>query len=130
MLSHNILKDFEHWLYELYRHIGGKTSSWDEHHSMVYVLIYIYTACFNYSPFFCIDDAHMSLYHGSISSEWAFLQGGIIISKCHSCLKGNIVKALQCQKIVLIAMICFLRSRTIVSLLWIYWYISFLLYYL
>ena len=34
----------------------------------------------------------------SVSSEWAFSQGGITISKCRSCLKGDIVEALQCIK--------------------------------
>ncbi|KAI9511238.1 hypothetical protein F5148DRAFT_975495, partial [Russula earlei] len=34
----------------------------------------------------------------SVSSNCVFLQGGIIISKCCSCLKGNIVEALQCIK--------------------------------
>jgi hypothetical protein len=34
----------------------------------------------------------------SVSSERAFLQGGITISKQCSCLKGDIVKALQCVK--------------------------------
>ncbi len=34
----------------------------------------------------------------SVSSEQAFSQGGITITKCHNCLKGNIVKALQCIK--------------------------------
>jgi hypothetical protein len=34
----------------------------------------------------------------SVSSERAFLQGGITISKCRNCLKGDIVEALQCVK--------------------------------
>jgi len=34
----------------------------------------------------------------SISSEWTFSQGGITISKSCSCLKGDIVEALQCLK--------------------------------
>jgi hypothetical protein len=34
----------------------------------------------------------------SVSSECAFLQGGITIGKCHSYLKGDIVEALQCVK--------------------------------
>jgi hypothetical protein len=34
----------------------------------------------------------------SVSSEWAFLQGGITISKHRNCLKGDIVEALQCIK--------------------------------
>jgi hAT family C-terminal dimerisation region len=34
----------------------------------------------------------------SVSSEHAFSQGGITISKRHSCLKGDIVEALQCIK--------------------------------
>jgi hypothetical protein len=34
----------------------------------------------------------------SVSSEHAFSQGGITISKCCSCLKGDIVEALQCIK--------------------------------
>jgi hypothetical protein len=34
----------------------------------------------------------------SVSSERAFSQGGITISKLRSCLKGNIVEALQCIK--------------------------------
>jgi hypothetical protein len=34
----------------------------------------------------------------SVSSERAFSQGGITISKRRSCLKGDIVEALQCYK--------------------------------
>ena len=34
----------------------------------------------------------------SVSSEHAFSQGGITISKHHSCLKGDVVEALQCIK--------------------------------
>ena len=34
----------------------------------------------------------------SVSSEHAFSQGGIMISKRYNCLKGNIVEALQCIK--------------------------------
>ena len=34
----------------------------------------------------------------SVSSERAFSQGGITISKRHSCLKGDIIEALQCVK--------------------------------
>ena len=34
----------------------------------------------------------------SVSSEHIFSQGGITISKRHSCLKGEIVEALQCYK--------------------------------
>src|SRR5271169_5797993 len=34
----------------------------------------------------------------SVSSERAFSQGGITISKRRSCLKGDIVEALQCNK--------------------------------
>jgi hypothetical protein len=34
----------------------------------------------------------------SVSSERAFSQGGITISKCRSRLKGDIVEALQCLK--------------------------------
>jgi hypothetical protein len=34
----------------------------------------------------------------SVLSEWAFLQGGIAISKHHNHLKGDIVKAPQCVK--------------------------------
>ena len=34
----------------------------------------------------------------SVSSERAFSQGGITISKCCSALKGDIVEALQCVK--------------------------------
>ena len=34
----------------------------------------------------------------SVSSERAFLQGGITITKWHNCLKGDIVEALQCVK--------------------------------
>jgi hypothetical protein len=34
----------------------------------------------------------------SVSSEWAFSQGGITISKHHSCLNGDIVEALQLLK--------------------------------
>ena len=34
----------------------------------------------------------------SVSSEHAFSQGGITISKRRSCLKGDIVEALQCIK--------------------------------
>jgi len=34
----------------------------------------------------------------SVSSERAFSQGGITISKRRNCLKGDIIKALQCIK--------------------------------
>ena len=34
----------------------------------------------------------------SVSSERAFSQGGLTISKCHNCLKGDIMEALQCIK--------------------------------
>jgi hypothetical protein len=34
----------------------------------------------------------------SVSSERAFSQGGITISKRRSCLKGDVVEALQCIK--------------------------------
>ena len=34
----------------------------------------------------------------SVSSEWAFSQGRITISKRHNRLKGDIVEALQCIK--------------------------------
>ena len=34
----------------------------------------------------------------SVSSERAFSQGGITISKCRNWLKGNIIEALQCLK--------------------------------
>ena len=34
----------------------------------------------------------------SVSSERAFSQGGLTISKCRSCLKGDVVEALQCIK--------------------------------
>ena len=34
----------------------------------------------------------------SVSSERAFSQGGLTISKCRNCLKGDIVEALQCVK--------------------------------
>ncbi|KAG1807253.1 uncharacterized protein BJ212DRAFT_1485665 [Suillus subaureus] len=37
----------------------------------------------------------------SVSSECAFSQGGITISKCHNHLKGDIVEALQCVKCAL-----------------------------
>ena len=34
----------------------------------------------------------------SVSSEWAFSQGGITISKRRNRLKGDIVEAIQCVK--------------------------------
>ena len=34
----------------------------------------------------------------SVSSKHVFSQGGITISKCWNCLKGDIVEALQCIK--------------------------------
>ena len=37
----------------------------------------------------------------SVSSERAFSQGGITISKCRNRLKGDIVEALQCVKCAL-----------------------------
>jgi hypothetical protein len=37
----------------------------------------------------------------SVFSERAFSQGGITISKLRSCLKGDIVEALQCIKCVI-----------------------------
>jgi hypothetical protein len=36
-----------------------------------------------------------------VSSEHAFSQGGITISKRQSCLKGDIIEALQCIKCVI-----------------------------
>ena len=41
---------------------------------------------------------HFAVVASSVSSEWAFLSAGITISKCHSCLKGDIVEALQFLK--------------------------------
>jgi hypothetical protein len=41
---------------------------------------------------------YLAIILSSVSSERAFSQGGITISKWHSCLKGNIVEALQCIK--------------------------------
>ena len=40
----------------------------------------------------------MSIIASSVSSERAFSQGGITISKHYNCLKGDIVEALQCVK--------------------------------
>ena len=40
----------------------------------------------------------MAIMLSSVSSERAFSQGGITISKRRSCLKGDIVEALQCIK--------------------------------
>ncbi|KAI9510647.1 hypothetical protein F5148DRAFT_976497, partial [Russula earlei] len=41
---------------------------------------------------------YLEIMSSSVSSECAFLQGGITISKCCSHLKGDIVEALQCIK--------------------------------
>ena len=41
---------------------------------------------------------YLSIMVSSISSKHAFLQGGITVRKCYNCLKGDIVKALQCVK--------------------------------
>jgi hypothetical protein len=41
---------------------------------------------------------YLSVIASSVSSEQAFSQGGITISKRHSSLKGDIIKALQCIK--------------------------------
>jgi hypothetical protein len=41
---------------------------------------------------------YLSIITLSVSSEWAFSQGGITISKRRNWLKGDIVKALQCVK--------------------------------
>jgi hypothetical protein len=41
---------------------------------------------------------HLSIMSSSVSSEWAFLSGGITISKRQNRLKGDIVEALQCLK--------------------------------
>ena len=46
----------------------------------------------------------------SVSSERAFSQGGITISKLRSCLKGDIVEALQCVK-------CAIRSDLLFPML-------------
>ncbi len=40
----------------------------------------------------------LAIMSSSVSSERAFSQGGITISKRRSCLKGDIVEALQCIK--------------------------------
>ncbi|KAI9508592.1 hypothetical protein F5148DRAFT_979598, partial [Russula earlei] len=44
---------------------------------------------------------YLEIMSSSVSSKCAFLQGGITISKHCSCLKGNIVEALQCMKCVI-----------------------------
>jgi hypothetical protein len=41
---------------------------------------------------------YLSIMASSVSSERAFSQGGITISKRRNCLKGDIVEALQCMK--------------------------------
>ena len=41
---------------------------------------------------------YLAVMSSSVSSERAFSQGGITISKRRSCLKGDIVEALQCNK--------------------------------
>ena len=41
---------------------------------------------------------YLAIMSSSVSSERAFSQGGITISKLRSCLKGDIVEALQCIK--------------------------------
>jgi hAT family protein len=41
---------------------------------------------------------YLAVMSSSVSSECAFLQGGITISKRCNCLKGNIVETLQCIK--------------------------------
>ena len=41
---------------------------------------------------------YLSIMESSVLGEHAFSQGGITISKCHSCLEGDIVEALQCIK--------------------------------
>ena len=44
---------------------------------------------------------YLAIMSSSVSSERTFSQGGITISKQHSCLKGDIVEALQCIKCAL-----------------------------
>ena len=41
---------------------------------------------------------YLAIMSSSVSSEHAFSQGGLTISKCRNCLKGDIVEALQCIK--------------------------------
>jgi len=41
---------------------------------------------------------YLAIMLSSVSSEHAFSQGGIMISKCRNRLKGDIVEALQCIK--------------------------------
>jgi hAT family C-terminal dimerisation region len=47
----------------------------------------------------------------SVSSERAFSQGGITISKCRNRLKGDIVEALQCVKCALCQDLLFCEPR-------------------
>ena len=42
------------------------------------------------------DYTYLSIMASSVSSERAFSQGGITISKQHNQLKGDIIEALQC----------------------------------
>jgi hypothetical protein len=53
---------------------------------------------------------YLAIMLSSVSSERAFSQGGITISKLRSCLKGDIVKALQCVK-------CAIRSNLLFPVL-------------
>lgn len=41
---------------------------------------------------------YLAIMSSSVSSERAFSQGGITITRLRSCLKGDIVEALQCLK--------------------------------
>lgn len=54
---------------------------------------------------------YLSIMAASISSEQAFSQRGITITKCHSCLKGDVVEALQCIKCTIRHDLLFHESR-------------------
>ena len=101
--------------YELHGHIGGKDSTRDEHHSMVgstysFVFPQFYFPPFTYFSIVKINAQrygpvwasiardYLSIMASSVSSERAFSQGGITISKRCNRLKGDIVEAIQCVK--------------------------------
>ncbi len=53
---------------------------------------------YRYPVWASLAQDYLSIMATSVSSERAFLQGGITISKQRNCLKNDIVEALQCLK--------------------------------
>lgn len=59
---------------------------------------YIQINATRYPIWVALAHNYLSIMALSVSSERAFSQGGITMSKRCSCLKGDIVEALQCYK--------------------------------